>query len=300
MTDKETLYARWLSGEVTEDELEALKNDGAIHDLEQILKTADQWRLPAYDRSEGLKKIKAKRQAKKSKVKRIYLPWIGGIAASFLVIFTLFNYFDSAGMEYVVAGNGSNQKVDLVDGSSVVINDGSSITYDSKNWSEDRSIKLVGEAYFEVEKGSRFVVNTKNGSIEVLGTKFNVRAWGDRLSVECYEGSVKVSAQNAESILSKNEAIQVVNNQMEDKGTISDTIPSWSSGQSRFSDEDIREVFSEVERQYDVIIKAPSLNQTFSGIFPHDDLENALQRICLPLGLKYEISANKKEVVIEK
>ena len=46
--------------------------------------------------------------------------------------------------------------------------------FDKKRFTDERIIQLRGEAFFEVEKGSRFVVQTGKGAVEVLGTSFNV------------------------------------------------------------------------------------------------------------------------------
>jgi ferric-dicitrate binding protein FerR (iron transport regulator) len=43
---------------------------------------------------------------------------------------------------------------------------------------EERRVRLVGEAFFEVEEHSTpFIVQTFNAEVTVLGTTFNVKAW---------------------------------------------------------------------------------------------------------------------------
>ena len=299
MNDKETLYARWLSNQLSDDELDLLKREGAVDDLERIVKATGSWKLPNYDKVAGLQKLNSLKSPKKAKVRRINIQWIAGIAACFLMVFALFNYYDDSSQELIMATNGTNQNVQMADGSAVSLNDGSSITFNKKNWLKDRTIDLVGEAYFEVEKGTRFTVITQHGSIEVLGTKFNVRAWGDNLYVDCYEGSVKVSVLKDQTILALNQGVSVVSGSMKEKRVITQTAPLWSMGSSRFNNEDIQEVFAELGRQYDVLIQSSAEPQTFSGIFMHNDLEKALESICIPLGLTYRISSNKKEVLID-
>lgn len=299
MKDKETLYARWLSNEITEDERQMLIEDGAIDDLDQIINTLDSYNIPKYDKEEGLKKLKSRLAPKEAKVKTFSMRWAVGIAASFLVLFGLFTFIDQVPQETIFAQNGTEEEVNLMDGSFIKLNDASSISYNNEDWSNDRNIDLKGEAFFQVEKGSPFVVKTKNGSIEVLGTQFNVRAWGANLYVECYEGSVKVNAGKNELILKPGEAINVVDGTMNKKIFINHTEPLWGVGTSRFIDEKMNEVFEEMERQFNVSIKRPNLNQSFSGAFDHVDLNKALESVCKPMGLNYTISEDKKEVVIE-
>ena len=299
MKDKETLYARWLSNEITDEELESLKNEGALDDLQRIVNTTDRWSMPAYNKSEGLQKVKSLQTAKKSISKNTYLPWIAAIVACLLIVFAIVNYYSNNKQNVILASNGTTENVNLIDGSSVMINDGSKISYNKEGWQNDRSIDLIGEAYFKVKKGTPFTVNTKNGSIEVLGTQFNVRAWGSNLYVECYEGSVKVTAKNDQSILVLNESVSVVDDTMKEKQTINRNSPLWSIGTSRFEEEKISEVFLELERQYNVTVISAESTQTFSGIFMHNDLNNALRNICKPLGLEYKISDDKRQVIIE-
>ena len=299
MTDKETLYARWLSNEITDEELESLKNDGVLDDLQRIVNTTDGWSMPAYNKAEGLQKIKLKQAEEKSPSKNIYIVWLALIAACLLTVFVIVNYNSSTEQNVIFASSGSTENLNLTDGSTVMINDGSSITYNKEGWANNRSIDLIGEAYFKVEKGTPFIVQTKNGSIEVLGTQFNVRAWGSNLYVECYEGSVKVTTAKDQSILTLNESVSVVDNTMKGKLTINHNSPLWSEGASRFDGEKVSEVFRELERQYNVTIISSELTQTFTGIFKHDDLDNALRSICKPLGLQYNISDDQREVIIE-
>ena len=300
MQDKETLYARWMSGEITESELSELKEDGAIADLERIAETSKKWSLPKYNTTEGLKSYKAKYpQTTASEVNMLNGSWLIWIAAFLLLLCLVYLYINKDAPVVLIADKGATQQVLLNDGSQVTINDGSSIAYDEENWIADRSIKLTGEAFFKVENGSPFIVETKHGSVEVLGTEFSVRAWGTNLYVECYEGSVQVRTTNQKSVLVQNESINVVNSKMKIKQRINHTSPRWIEGISRFYDEEIDEVFAEIERQYDVTIKAPKLDNIFSGAFMHDDIEKALVDICKPLGLRYDISPDRKVITIE-
>jgi len=58
----------------------------------------------------------------------------------------------------------------------VVLNSKSTISFNKTDWKNNRQLTLDGEAYFKVEKGSTFTVNTNNGSVTVLGTQFNVNS----------------------------------------------------------------------------------------------------------------------------
>jgi ferric-dicitrate binding protein FerR (iron transport regulator) len=71
------------------------------------------------------------------------------------------------------------KKVELPDHSVVWLSNNSQLSFDPKlNQSKVRQVKLRGEAYFEVQANPQkpFRIETPHGSIEVLGTSFNVRA----------------------------------------------------------------------------------------------------------------------------
>lgn len=110
--------------------------------------------------------------------------WIGGIAASLLILFgaTYLSYqqgqknLQSTFADIVVATpNGSNTSVNLPDGSIVKLNGGSSISYSQGYGVDSRIVNIEGEGYFEVKKDSTkpFIVNSANIIVKVLGTKFN-------------------------------------------------------------------------------------------------------------------------------
>ena len=81
----------------------------------------------------------------------------------------------------------------LPDGSIVRLDASSSITYKPKKWLKEREVKLSGVAFFEVKKGSKFVVFTDKGQVEVLGTSFNINARDEKFEVICKTGKVAVS-----------------------------------------------------------------------------------------------------------
>ncbi len=299
MSEKDTLYARWLSGELSAEEMKELKDSGALGELEAIIKATDQSQLPALDADAEFEKFRSKYPPKSvAKTRRLQISWVAGIAASLLlivaVIFVLSNQSNQ-----LESPNGATQSFAFVDGSTVLLNDGSSLEYKAQKWDRQRIVQLSGEAQFDVEKGAPFIVKTRHGNIEVLGTSFNVRSWGDRLYVECFEGSVQVKSEAQELILSPFQSVLVDNGQMGSMKRIGHQQALWASGISRFYDENVSEVFAELERQYNVQIDlSSSLTETFSGAFEHDDLETALNNICKPLSLSFTVSEDKKTVRI--
>lgn len=187
----------------------------------------------------------------------------------------------------------------LPDGSIAHLNDGSSIRLRSSRFNENRQLRLQGEAFFEVEKGSTFIVETPNGSVEVLGTSFNVYARGDALEVHCNTGRVQVMTGQDTTILTAGK--HVVRNAsgglIEGEFNVSSE-GDWTDGKFEFKNKPLSRVFSELERQYDVEVRLDESigDELYTGFFNDHNLDSALYNICWPLELRYEI--REKEIII--
>lgn len=80
---------------------------------------------------------------------------------------------------------GGMTNIQLPDGSTVVLNAGSKLTYKNIFDARHREITLSGEAFFDIVKDPAhpFIITTPTIKIRVLGTRFNVRSYpGDKTS----------------------------------------------------------------------------------------------------------------------
>lgn len=302
MEDKTTLYARWLNGELSKTELEDLRSDGTVEELERIIQTTDELQLPAYDLDEAYNRFKTKATRKEAKIRRLQPVWLIGIAASFLLLIGLFFWVYQPNQQ-LMAANGATAIENFEDGTQITLNDGSAILYNKGKWETKREVELKGEAYFEVSTTNRpFLVTTTQGLVEVLGTKFNVRTWADKLYVACYEGSVKVShlTSAVPVTLVQGKTVVFRSDGTRQEGSTDNAIPSWMNGASSFINASILEVFNELERQYNVTVIADIKDQPFSGTFQHDNLQSTLEDICDPLNLKFSLESPKEILILEK
>ena len=85
----------------------------------------------------------------------------------------------------VAVDYGQKANLTLPDGTKVWLNSATHLSYDAEYNKSDRKIYLDGEAYFEVAKNKdkRFIVCCNDLEIEALGTTFDVKGYGDDLSV---------------------------------------------------------------------------------------------------------------------
>ncbi len=100
-------------------------------------------------------------------------------------------------MDRVMVSYGKTAYLKLDDGTKIWVNSGSQLIYPSTFARDKREVFLVGEAYFEVaEDAARpFILKSNDLNVEVLGTRFNVSAYGDEVmqTVVLVSGSVDVS-----------------------------------------------------------------------------------------------------------
>lgn len=231
----------------------------------------------------------------------------GAAAAAILLLLITFNilkpYPVDADRIYVTTQNAETKTFLLPDQSKVQINAASEIQYQKENWSDYRTLELIGEAYFEVEKGEKFTVVTHLGNIEVLGTKFNVYYRGKKLKVACYEGSVRVSLSNKEShTLSPGKSIVFDSFSVTHGNFDQNSSQIWINKDFEFENVPYKEYFGEVERQFNVKINVSDSSMyesLYHGYFSTDStVEAALQKACFVSGWKYSPISEDKSVFL--
>lgn len=265
-------------------------------ELSEIIKTVDNMSIDPIDEDRLFEKIKATREAKDTQHKTYTLRWISGIAASIALIFGV-NYFffqqtsiTSSGQEIV--------SHTLPDESVVTLNANSTIDYDSKF--NQRVIALNGEAFFEVQKGSSFIVNTKHGDIEVLGTSFNIFSRDSFLIVSCATGKVEVSTKTDSQVLVAGQQTALRANELILESVTPTLIQNWSADETKFSKTSLSIVLSSLSHYYDIRVKNEFIDLApleFTGSFLHTDLEKAVKMVLVPFNIKYKI-VDQKELIL--
>nr|MBX2874682.1 FecR family protein [Saprospiraceae bacterium] len=246
----------------------------------------------------ALEKFKATRMPPKvATVRRIDWRWYVGAAASVALLLGIWFWVGSRSLSLEAAAGEMAERT-FNDGSSIVLNDGSSIIYQDGDWGKERIVDLQGEALFEVTKGVPFIVKTDQGTVQVLGTSFNVRAWDQHFRVECYSGKVAIERNGQRDTLVAGEAGQWRDNQWYIEQDLMAQSPAWSEGKSEFKGESWDAAFAELERQYDVKLERPYIDSPFVGNFQHNNLDTALYLLTRPKGLQYEIDRDRSVVRI--
>jgi len=90
---------------------------------------------------------------------------------------------------------GGQYNLTLADGTKVWLNSQSTLRFPVAFQNKERRVQLTGEAYFEVTPGQkRFIVETQNMNVQVLGTAFDINAYEDETTVRTtlIRGMVKI------------------------------------------------------------------------------------------------------------
>ncbi|MDR0835218.1 MAG: FecR family protein [Tannerella sp.] len=205
---------------------------------------------------------------------------------------------------------GKRTSVILSDGTKVWLNSGSRLIYPAVFEGKTREIFVEGEMFLEVaaNREKPFVVKTGQLLMEVLGTSFNINAYGDEknYSVVVVSGSVAVKNKTG-----KTSAV-LKPNQMYDydadngQHTVQDVdiydYICWKYGFFHFTNEELSAVFERLHKYYNINIeydKQQISDITCSGKLDlKEDIENVLNSVALTADFQYEIRDDK--IIITK
>lgn len=231
--------------------------------------------------------------------------WYRAVAAAGAVLLALSGGMYVMGNEQFETTNQTAQ-MNLPDGSSVMLNTNSLADFNSMTWMMDREVNLdKGEAFFEVEKGSTFTVNTPLGDVEVLGTSFDVLLENNQLTVACKTGKVKVENEmlGSDPVFLEPGMQVVMTAQNEELSQVDlNAIDAWVTGLHQFTEASVEEVFEVLAETTGMNISTPKeMEGSYTGQFStKQPLSEILETICKPLNLQYEVSEEDNNILITK
>lgn len=197
--------------------------------------------------------------------------------------------------------------VSLSDGSSVLLAPGSRLTVTESFGKQDRGVVLHGEAFFDVAEGSMpFTVKTLDAATTVLGTSFNVRSWPGSMSemtqVIVESGRVSVAVADLETIVQPGEALTASHEILTPVETNPEARLAWRNGGFSYDNELIGTIIEDVERRFDVTIKAPA-SIRLRPITIHrnevDDASEFLGDIAATISVRFRPTANGYEMYLD-
>lgn len=201
---------------------------------------------------------------------------------------------------------GERASLRLSDGTLVWLNSGSRLEYPTHFATDNRQVRLEGEAYFEVQRDESlpFIVQTNTVDVKVLGTKFNVSSYAkEETKVTLKEGKVQVDCDAGKEsyILHPNEQIVY----SEGKGAEllqvdANRISSWTTGDLSFVNEPLEHIVKVLERRFNVqiVIEDPELSSEVFTCHSEDSagIDQILKLLQQTRMLKYQ--RNKNQIII--
>ena len=332
-TDKEQIYAiiaRHLTEDLTQEEsskLESWLSENRKHQIEfddivELWHKSQRLQSPRnIGTDHALAEVHEKAGIKR--IRNFNLKVIQQVAAILLLsvlLSGLYTYFFSGTTktyksdyyQEVSAAYGTRTNLQLPDGTTVILNSGSSLRF-SGLFAENatRKVELKGEGFFQVAKDRKrpFIVHVGKLDVKVLGTTFNVNAYDGtdpEIDIALVEG--KVSIGKAGSSLSDNLMVlalgqlahyDIAENEITKETNINpEKYMGWTEGKMIFIDDPIQEVVRRMENWYNIDITIADqhlLNYRFTGTFVNESLEEILNVFSLTSPLNYKIMPAVKD-----
>jgi transmembrane sensor len=212
----------------------------------------------------------------------------------------------------IATPRGGQYQLVLADGTKVWLNASSSLRYPTAFTGKERRVELTGEGYFEVahNKEMPFKVTTPprpggpgGADVEVLGTHFNVNAYGDEpdMKVTLLEGSVKVKAENSVVLKPGEQAALASHSPLTINHSPNiEEVMAWKNGLFQFRAADLETVLRQAARWYDVqFVYKGDIPERFSGQISRSANAGQLLKI-LELTGKVKFEINGKTITVKK
>ncbi|GGZ20798.1 hypothetical protein GCM10007049_11740 [Echinicola pacifica] len=205
-----------------------------------------------------------------------------------------------------ITTEGQKSLISLSDGSSIMLNSNSRISYPKDFEGEKREVHLEGEAYFDVAKDASkpFIVHTGNTSTLALGTAFNIKSYKNELrEIALLEGKVQVNDTDLgkELVLQPGDGVKLdkQNRNLSLYRYDLEMVTAWREKKIIFNETPLHEMVRTLENWYGVHIiieRKPGTDLLVSGKFEDENLKNVLEGLSYTARFTFEIK--EKEVKI--
>ena len=214
---------------------------------------------------------------------------------------------------------GGQYQVTLPDGTRVWLNSMSSIQYPTVFRGNERRVSVSGEVYLEVtkkfidgdeRKGRQpFLVSVgtqadkDTSTIEVLGTRFNVMAYGDEseLRTTLLEGSIKFYHAKNSCLLIPGQQSQLLKDggiRVQKEADLEQAV-AWKNGYFQFKDADLQSVMRQLSRWYDIdVVYEPGVpKRRFAGQMKKEAQLSSILSILSESNVHFKIDGTKLTVM---
>lgn len=211
----------------------------------------------------------------KPKSRKVFSRWKPaiGIAAVLIIavlagLFSYRQFFRPYGKQHAIYKElttlaGERKIIRLSDGSKIWLNNASKLRYPEIFNSNVRTVYLDGEAFFDVahRKNQAFIIHTRKLRVQVLGTSFNVKSFGDEKREEITVVSGKVGVAKAREtqflmLLPGEQASYILQTGYLSKDKVEpQSSIAWRNNELYFRYETLENICRQLERWYGVTIQ---------------------------------------------
>jgi ferric-dicitrate binding protein FerR (iron transport regulator) len=234
------------------------------------------------------------------------LAFILGIGLSYLLNPTIAQNHTT-----VIAPRGQKAQVELPDGTQVWLNSGSKITYPANFNANNRNVKLVGEAFFDVKKikHQQFKVIVGEISVNVFGTAFNINAYPEDKSIQValLRGKVTVNHLNSGSVMATllpNQKAEVIKGQKlicQLSSCNAENASLWRYGKLKIENMNMEQIAYKMEHWYGVNIHFRNIkkyeNKRYWMTIKTESLTEMLQVINKITPINYTIEGEEVNIM---
>ncbi len=206
---------------------------------------------------------------------------------------------------------GGFYQLELSDGTRVWLNAESELRFPVQFGTGEREVYLKGEAYFDVRKdvSRRFIVHLKESNVTVLGTSFNIKAYGDEdyIYTTLVEGKVRFTSEKEHEEVTLRPGMQSVLNLKSGKTELKEVeveqFTAWRQGRFVFPSTTLGDLMCQLKRWYDidvVYLSPEAKGYEFRGAINRDmDLKNVLAIVEKTSNVVFDINGRTIKVAIK-
>jgi len=205
----------------------------------------------------------------------------------------------------VLTEKGQKTQILLPDGTHVWLNSQTQLTYNSGFGDGERKVRLVGEAFFEVQKNEeiKFTVEMDGINVVVHGTEFNVEAYpeNETVNVTLLKGRVVIESESRSPVcLEPDQMATMICSTGE--WSVQDCEASlaklWTQNILKFEDTPAEEIIRKLEHWYgmNITVKNMQANVKYGFTLKSESVREMLELINKLTPIKYEVKGEEVQI----
>jgi len=220
------------------------------------------------------------------------------LAAGWLYRSNIHDWLNPVRMAQLTTHKGERKQITLADGTQIWLSPASTLDYPQTFNRDTRDVTLNGSAFFEVAKDSKhpFSVHTGKITTQVLGTSFQVDAYGDQpeIAVTLLTGKVLLASGSDTTHLQPKQRGKVNKNTGKIQKTNypeADEYLARRDGVFDYQGEPAVVVITDIQREFNISIDiegAVRHRGFYGSISLKDGALVAVQKLCATIGATYE------------